>query len=367
MPEPKIKSLRLAGRLNKKELRIGLLISALTIIGSLAALEWFAYLWESRLAQQEHGWTLVASRRMPLEMHGSADRLYFLFEPGASYVWEGIPVQINSFGVRDDEFAIPKPPDTYRILNVGDSVAFGWEVLLNQTYGKLLEARLNEQAAGHRYEVINIGVPGWTLRTSRNFLLDRGFDLDPDLILLDVTLVNDIYGRDPGDLNTPNWLVWLRDNTHAWPFLTMQWRFLRENNRGPEAIPALNPPRTVNFYFPTEQDDPFWDYIWETVEEMAQASRENGADFALVIFPTAFQLNSANHPRTPQRVFETRAALAGIPVIDLTPVYEEACAGADLGACEDYENLLFADVWMHPNRLGHDLAAQAILGEYPFP
>jgi phospholipase/lecithinase/hemolysin len=46
--------------------------------------------------------------------------------------------------------------------------------------------------------------------------------------------------------------------------------------------------------------------------------------------------------------------------VDLLPIYRQACDDAAPGACEGYENLLFADVWMHPNPLGHRLAAEAL-------
>ena len=96
------------------------------------------------------------------------------------------------------------------------------------------------------------------------------------------------------------------------------------------------------------------------IAEMAQACQERGIRFVVVAFPTAFQLNSAGHPDVPQRVLGRRAAAAGIEFVDLLPVYRRACEDATPGACEGYENLLFADVWMHPNPLGHRLAAEAL-------
>ena len=62
---------------------------------------------------------------------------------------------------------MPKPAGTYGILNLGDSVVFGWEVRQEDTYGKQLEKMLNTQANLNLvrtnesgYEVINAGVPG---------------------------------------------------------------------------------------------------------------------------------------------------------------------------------------------------------------
>jgi hypothetical protein len=93
---------------------------------------------------------------------------------------------------------------------------------------------------------------------------------------------------------------------------------------------------------------------------MYEAARNKGIPLIVVAFPTAYQLSSQNHPDIPQQVIEERAASAGIPFLDLLPTYEEACRDAGPEACEGYENLLFADVWMHPNVFGHEIASREV-------
>jgi hypothetical protein len=344
----------------RRSLATGLLISAVTLLVCLGGLELAGYVWESSTAQGPLGWTLVASRRMPLARHGAAERPYYLLQPNGDYLWEGIPVHINSRGFRTEEFLTPKPPGEYRILNIGDSVAFGWEVRLEDTYGKQLESMLNNEGRTPRYEVINAAVPGWTIETERNYLLEEGLNYEPDVVLLDVTVVNDIYGHGPGAQEKASLFQWMRDHTHAWPFLTTEARFLLAQRYGPEAIPVLNPPREASAYFPLDETDPIWHALWAPIQEMAQACRQAGVRFEMVIFPTAFQLSSDAHPDVPQRVLGGFATEAGVEFLDLLPTYRQAC-DAKPGACEGYENLLFADVWMHPNRLGHRLAAEALL------
>jgi hypothetical protein len=339
----------------------GLLISTITLLICLASIEVVGFLWERSTAQGPLGWTLVASRRLDLALHGTPEQPYYLFEPNRSYIWEGIPVQINSRGLRTEEFHKDKPAGVYRILNLGDSFAFGWEVRQEESYGKQLEHALNEQGENQTYEVINAGIPAWNLESERNFLLQEGLAYEPGLVILDVTVVNDIFGRGPAVDEERSLFQWLRDQTYAWPFLTTQARFLLARQQGPEAIPVLNPPLRAESYYPLDKDDPTWDKIWQFIEEMHQASVARGVDFIIVAFPTAFQLNSAAHPDVPQQVLAERAAAAGITFIDLLPVYRQVCeAAAAKDACEGYENLLFADVWMHPNQLGHQLAAEAL-------
>jgi lysophospholipase L1-like esterase len=340
---------------------IGLFISFFTLALCLGGLELIAYRWEIKTAQGHLGWTLVAARRLSMERHGTSASPYYLMKPGRSYNWEGIPVTINARGLRGPDFTIPKPTGTTRILNLGDSIAFGWEVPYEDTYGVKLAHLL--QDSGWDIEVINAGVPAWNLESERNFLQQEGLAYQPDLVILDITLVNDIYGAGPSISEKQTVTQWLRDHTYFWPFLTIQARFLLSRQRGPEAIPVLNPPTEAEAYFPTRPESPVWDEFWAEIDKMATACQAQDVPFIIIVFPTAFQLNSANHSRVPQEVLAEHAANAGLPLIDLLPVYEQVCAQAERGACEGYENLLFADVWMHPNTLGHRLAAETLLPE----
>lgn len=338
----------------------GVMISFGTVLLCVFGIELAGYIWEHNTAQGQLGWTLVASRRMDLVRRGTDERPYYLFQPNEEYLWEGIPVNINSLGFRNEEFNTFKPTGVYRILNIGDSVAFGWEIHQEDTYGKQLERMLNNRNDGNRYEVINAAIPAWNLEAERNFLLQEGLGYQPDLVLLDLTLVNDIYGHGPALSEKQTVFQWLRDYTYGWPFLTTQVRFILAKHRGPEAIPVLNPPRNADAYYPLDEKSPVWDEIWNLIVEIKQACQERKIEFILVVFPTAFQLNSAEHPDVPQRVLEERAALADIELVDLLPAYREACDKESTDACEGYENLLFADVWMHPNTEGHQIAAHAL-------
>jgi hypothetical protein len=349
----------------RRNLLGGLLISLITVVIVLGGLEWVGYRWEKKTAQGPQGWTLVASRRLELELHGAAERPYYLFRPGATYVWEGIPVQINSRGLRSEEVALPKPAGVYRVLNIGDSVPFGWRVRQEESYGKQLEQML--PAAGlvaGKVEVVNAAVPGWSLEAARNFLLQEGFDYQPDAIIVSITVVNDMTNAPV--VRPENALFsWLRDNTYSWPFLSTQAQYVKAGRVGPEAIPELNPPLEARRYYPLREDHEIYDRVWGYLAEMAAASAERDIPFLVVIFPTAFQVNSAAHPDVPQQVLGGRAAEAGINWLDLTPAYQAACAEAGPDACEGYINALFGDVWMHPNAAGHRLAAEGIVGVWP--
>src|SRR5690242_8101430 len=78
--------------------------------------------------------------------------------PGSSSAsFIGVPVQINSLGLRGPEISVDKTPGTVRILGIGDSITFGYGVRSEETFLSLLERKLNNSKSS-RYEVLNSGV-----------------------------------------------------------------------------------------------------------------------------------------------------------------------------------------------------------------
>ena len=104
-------------------LRIVMLILGPVLL--LVLLEVVAFFWEKQQANGPYAWELVASRRIEQVKYHEPGAGYTLMKPGAHYEWKGIPVDINSHGLRGPETNYEKPPGTFRILNLGDSVAMG--------------------------------------------------------------------------------------------------------------------------------------------------------------------------------------------------------------------------------------------------
>lgn len=105
--------------------------------------------------------------------------------PGYDGWFAGVPVHINSLGFRDDrEYALDKPPGTFRILVLGDSVTFGHGALSNTTYPYLLEQRLKQWRPDVKWEVWNLGVPGYNTRQELKVLERVGPRYQPDLVVV---------------------------------------------------------------------------------------------------------------------------------------------------------------------------------------
>lgn len=73
-----------------------------------------------------------------------------------------VTITTNQAGLRGpDDYAIRKPPNTYRIAMLGDSVLFGHGVADHDVVSYQLEHLLNRTAKQRRFEVLNFGVSGF--------------------------------------------------------------------------------------------------------------------------------------------------------------------------------------------------------------
>ena len=107
-----------------------------------------------------------------------------------------VNVTINSAGYRDQDFKIKKLRNTKRIIFLGDSYVFGFGVELNETFHQIIKRKLSEK--NKSYEIINAGYKGnFAEDTEYLYLKKEGIKLNPDVVLLAITLSNDF-----DDINT---------------------------------------------------------------------------------------------------------------------------------------------------------------------
>ncbi|MFH1770955.1 MAG: GDSL-type esterase/lipase family protein [archaeon] len=97
-------------------------------------------------------------------------------------------VTINSKGLRDKEYDYEKDSSVKRILFFGDSHVWGYGLNNSDRFSEILEKKLGED-----YEVINMGVTGYS--TDQEFLLlrDEGLKYNPNVVVL-VFYANDLGG-----------------------------------------------------------------------------------------------------------------------------------------------------------------------------
>jgi len=97
----------------------------------------------------------------------------------------------NSHGFRTPEYTIAHPPDTFRILVIGDSFTWGQGVTMEETFPYVLNSLLVQNCSGLKFEVISLGVCGHRFAENLLKLLVHGQFLNPDLVIVQVCF-NDI-------------------------------------------------------------------------------------------------------------------------------------------------------------------------------
>ncbi|MCB0344535.1 MAG: SGNH/GDSL hydrolase family protein [Bdellovibrionales bacterium] len=124
------------------------------------------------------------SLRSLISPHPS-DAIIYDLRPNTEVKFQGVPVRINSCGMRSREIPIAKGEDVFRIAMLGDSYVFGWGVEEDKSFVSMLEQRLNQFTGGSpRVEVLNFGVPGYSTFQEVAAFNAIGRDFDPDLVLM---------------------------------------------------------------------------------------------------------------------------------------------------------------------------------------
>lgn len=124
-----------------------------------------------------------------LSITPSGDLKYF-FEPKANITYtepdSKAVISINRDSLNETmDYEIEKPPDTYRIITIGDSLTFGYHVSTKINWTELLEQSLNNLSCQRikKFEVINLGVSAYDAACSVERFKKRGIKYNPDLVI----------------------------------------------------------------------------------------------------------------------------------------------------------------------------------------
>jgi len=95
-------------------------------------------------------------------------------------------IRVNSGGLRDRERPAPRPKQTLRVAALGSSEAAAFEVPLEETFEAEIERNLAPIIArrGSRVEVLNFGVPGYSLSQQYLTLKNDVWKYAPQIVVL---------------------------------------------------------------------------------------------------------------------------------------------------------------------------------------
>ncbi len=106
-----------------------------------------------------------------------------------------VEVQTNSHGMRSPQIDIQKPPNTKRVLFIGDSFTMGWGVEASKAFPQQTEALLAQRNLPFAVQTINAG---FTAAGPSGYWLSLkldGLQFDPDVVVIGFFLGNDILSR----------------------------------------------------------------------------------------------------------------------------------------------------------------------------
>jgi len=279
-------------------------------------------------------------------------------EPGE--VPEDDDAHVNALGFRDRNHDPAPPPDTPRVIGLGDSFVYG-VVPVRDNFLRVAADTL--AAAGRPVDMVLAGVPGWNGGNEAGWLAAAGLDLHPDLVVLNFFVGNDVTHLALGGrvirgqlypTTSPQPLRhWLRKSVLFLLFETQVLRPLR--NRGAAPPDTTRPAddarvdagylRLVSQYVPVFRRDPdrrlegLWEEAEGHLDRIDALCRGSGVPWVLVLIPDETQVDEdvrrqvlarlELHPRDydfdgPQRRLAAWAAGRGVPVLDLLPVLREA-------------------------------------------
>lgn len=269
--------------------------------------------------------------------------------------------EVNPDGYRGPVAPLQKLDDgRLRVLVLGDSVAFGYGVEEEETFARRLEAT-SDGADG--MEVLNFGVGGYNPYNEAALFQAKGPPYHPDIVLVQFC-INDL--NDPTshfDAQTSLELGRIPDAAFPDPAeradsaerascvvhpcgcsrvcsaalgIVRRWT----SSAAPLDAAALAPRNLTA--------GPSRQWIGDLYQEIATASHQIGARFAVVVFPYRDQAEAGASAEVQEQLSQLGRE-RGFAVIDLLPAFRAA----------DTDEPLFLDLW-HPTTAGHRVAAEEI-------
>jgi len=267
-------------------------------------------------------------------------RLSFVHAPNRSAFLMGVQVSINSHGLRDREYSEAKPPDTFRIVMLGDSTTLGWGDPEEQTIPKILERNLNRSGVpGYRScEVLNAGVGNYdTVQEVEHYrLFDRTFH--PDLVILDY-FIND---AEPVPIERHTAIL---GRSYLAAFVISRYQTFLQF--------AGFRPAWKDYYAGLYGDGrPGLVAAEEALSDLVSTTRADGTGLLITILPELHQINASYPFVHEQQKIKNVLAAQDVPVIDLIDGLRGHGAETTLWATPTDP---------HPNAKANELMAAQIL------
>lgn len=309
----------------------------------------------------------------------------------------GVPFELNSSGLRDLEFDIEKD-DRTRVLCLGDSITFGTQNRLEDTYPKALERLLNGMDS-RKYQVINAGGVGGDPYMEYEFLKQNALAYNPDFVILGLCLndIGGVYytrnnksgaGRSPDFWkNTEDFrsykdaLKWndslsfmdnmktqsarfrwyMRSKSYLFSFIEVNiLKFFYRKGIKKYSFDMYGEKKNLLCFGIDDISQEAWKQLFASLADIKDLLSDRGIGFTVVVFPYEFQLSDKGKDNffnidksrftvDPQEKLLEFGKNNDTRVIDLLPQFKKSA-----------QRLYFPLDYTHPNREGHRIAAEEI-------
>jgi len=291
-------------------------------------------------------------------------------------------IETNSMGIRAKDYKIDKPTNTYRILVLGDSVAYGVSLNQEEVFSAILEDKLNSDKDSIRYEVINAAVPGYNISQEYIAFVNKWKIYKPDLVLVGFC-INDlgpadiqledrnglIYGHLKRKLNPPDGVLF-EDNMTPHEILSISMPnifkipfFIHRRLMLYSSIYTGIMVRTYGFlsrknpykYPPQAYLDIIQIHAGSIIKQLKIYCQDNRINLIFILFPPLCQYGSNDYLAEIKRILTLNSTI----YVDLIQYYQSNVdnlykLSLDLTQCQGN------NIPVHLNALGHKVTAEAL-------
>lgn len=250
--------------------------------------------------------------------------------------------------LRDYDYSVEKPENTYRIIGLGDSFAWGFGVADNRrTTFKYLECWLNAGQDGRRYEVINCAQPARTVRHYEIYAKEYGKKFHPDMFLILYNL-NDSYLPHASMVVDKRTEKLMEEKKDPLSGISRLYRFAKKRIVK-KNVHDYTVRHIKEGYFGPEKDQK-WGRAQKNIKGIQKFCEENGIELVVAIFPLLFELEKTYPFQDEVEEIHDFLESNRIHSVNLLPSFKGKKTFVLWSSPTD----------SHPNRVAHRLAAEAI-------
>ncbi len=253
--------------------------------------------------------------------------------------------------------------DEPRILFLGDSVTFGYQLPAEFGYVECVQALLNARSNPPKFKALNGGTISHTPQQELDWLQHEGAELAPNLVVVQVCMNDITYALHPAIQSglarnaafesasrKPHWSAIIR--------LAQGWG--RSRTYGDDLDVAAEFIETENFalLFDESSSDAIqkaWNHAFDEWEQMLAFCHERRMPIAFVVIPFDDQIEDREMSDSPQARICSFAAAHRAPCLDLLPMFRLLRHNDGLPVKD-----LYLD-YTHPSATGHAVIAESIV------